>query len=175
MLPRIELVRATLEQQPIVANLMELYAYDFSEFYPIEVGPDGRFGYKDLALYWSEADRQPFLIQVDDRWAGFVLIRKIQVEGDESVWDVAEFFVLRAYRRRSVGTVVAHELWRRWPGRWQVRVMQANEAGCRFWEKTVRTFGGDAVRLGQLEKGGVNWRLFTFEAKPGVSLSPAPA
>jgi predicted acetyltransferase len=173
MLPRIELVRATREQQPIVANLMELYVHDFSEFYPIEPGPDGRFGYKDLALYWSEQNRQAFLVRVNDRWAGFVLIRQERdVKGSGQVWDVAEFFVVRAWRRHSVGTVVAHELWRRLPGRWQVRVMQANAAGGRFWEKAVLAFAGDDVRVAHFDRDGLSWRLFSFEAKRGVGDSP---
>jgi predicted acetyltransferase len=171
MLPRIELVRATPEQQPIVANLMELYVHDFSEFYPIEPGPDGRFGYKDLALYWSDADRLPFLVRVDCGWAGFVLIRQEQpADGAEPVWDVAEFFILRAWRRQSVGTVVAHELWQRHPGQWRVRVMDANAAGGRFWENAVRPFAG--MRVDPCEKGGVQWRIFTFESKPGIGGSP---
>ncbi len=175
MPPRIELVRATPEQQPTVANFMELYAHDFSEFLPIEPGPDGRFGYKDLDLYWSDPDRTPFLVRVNGGWAGFVLIRQERVaEGSKPVWDVAEFFVLRAWRRQSVGTVVAHQLWQRHPGQWQVRVMEVNAAGCRFWENAVRTFAGDGVRLDSCERGGVKWRIFTFESKPGIGGSPAP-
>jgi len=175
MLPRIELVRATPEQQPIVANLMELYVHDFSEFYPIEPGPDGRFGYKDLALYRSDADRLPFLVRANGGWAGFVLIRREQAAaGAAAFWDLAEFFILRAWRRRSVGTVVAHQLWQRHPGQWQVRVMEANAAGCSFWENAVRTFAGDGARLDLCEKGGVQWRIFTFESRPGIGGSPAP-
>jgi predicted acetyltransferase len=167
---RIELVRAAAEQQSIVANLIELYAYDFSEFYPVEPGPDGRFGYRDLSRYWSEPDRLPFLVRVNDRWAGFALIRQDGAgEALEPVWDVVEFFVLRSCRRRSVGTFIAHELWQRYPGRWQVRVMESNEAGCRFWAKAVRTFAGDGLRMDGFEKGGANWRRFTFESKPGLS------
>jgi hypothetical protein len=41
----------------IVANLLELYAHDFSEFHPLELGADGRFGYRHLPLYRSERDR----------------------------------------------------------------------------------------------------------------------
>ncbi len=89
---------------PIVANLFELYAHDFSEFHSVEPGPDGRFGYPDLPLYWSEPGRYPFLIRVGGKLAGFVLVRRIsQTSESDAVWDMAEFFVLRAYRRRGVG------------------------------------------------------------------------
>ena len=47
-----------------MANLLELYAHDFSEFHNVEIGEDGKFGYQALPLYWSEPDRHPFLIML---------------------------------------------------------------------------------------------------------------
>jgi len=41
---RIEVIPVAPEEQPIVANLLELYAHDFSEFHPVEIGADGKFG-----------------------------------------------------------------------------------------------------------------------------------
>ena len=49
---RIRVVPATRDQEPILANLLELYIHDFSEILPIELGQDGRFGYKNLSEYW---------------------------------------------------------------------------------------------------------------------------
>jgi hypothetical protein len=59
----VQLELASREQAPILANLLELYAHDFSEFQPVDIGPVGRFGYKILPLYWSESTRRPFLIR----------------------------------------------------------------------------------------------------------------
>jgi hypothetical protein len=66
----IEIIPAAPEQEPIVANLLELYAHDFSEFHPLDVGADGRFGYRGLPLYWCEHDRHPFLVRIDGKLAG---------------------------------------------------------------------------------------------------------
>jgi hypothetical protein len=70
---QLELVPAGPDQEPVLANLLELYAHDFSEFHKIELGADGRFGYKDLPLYWREPNRRPFLVKVDGKLAGLVL------------------------------------------------------------------------------------------------------
>src|ERR1035437_763051 len=67
---QIEVLPATPEQKPVVANLLELYAHDFSDFQDLELGPDGRLGYRDLDLYWSEPGHHPFLIKVDGKLAG---------------------------------------------------------------------------------------------------------
>jgi predicted acetyltransferase len=158
-----EVLPATKEEMPIVANLFELYAHDFSEFHSVEPGPDGRFGYPDLPLYWSEPGRYPFLIRIAGKLAGFALVRRIsQTSGGNAVWDVAEFFVLRAYRRRGVGKKVAHAVWRQFPGPWQVRVMRANAAAHRFWQKAVAEFAGEAMSLTHTEKAGEAWDAFSF-------------
>src|SRR5262249_53587201 len=123
----VELIPATREQQQVLANLLELYVYDFSELLSLDTQEDGRFGYKHLPLYWSEAGRHPFLARVDGKLAGFVLVKRGPgVSCNEVVWDIAEFFVLRRYRRHGVGMRVAHEVWRRFPGTWEVRVREGN-------------------------------------------------
>jgi predicted acetyltransferase len=149
----IDVLPATEEQRQVVANLLELHAHDFSEFHDLELGEDGRFGYPDLSLYWRAANRHPFLFRVDGRLAGLALVKKgSEVSTDENVWDIAEFFVVRRYRRRGVGAHIAHQLWRRFPGPWGVRVMQSNESASRFWEHAIKTFTGGAVDSSCFEK-----------------------
>jgi hypothetical protein len=98
----IEVTPAAPEQEPVLANLLELYGHDFSEFQDLDLGPDGRFGYKGLPLYWSEPDRHRFLVTVAGRLAGLVLVKRgSELWGNEIVWDMAEFFVIRGYRRRG--------------------------------------------------------------------------
>jgi predicted acetyltransferase len=165
-LRHIELVPATPDQEPILANLLELYAHDFSEFDEIELGVDGRFGYKYLPLYWREPNRRPFLVRVDSKLAGLVLVKRgSQLSGDETVWDMAEFFVVRRYRRRGIGTYVAHEMWRQVPGLWEVRVMESNHLAHLFWAHAISAFTGETVLSGRVEKGGKLWRVFAFEIK----------
>jgi len=130
MQSNVEVIAATLDQRSVIANLFELYAHDFSEFHGVEIGEEGRFGYPELALYWSDAGRLPFLVRVKGKLAGFVLVKRgSELSGDPAIWDIAEFFILRRYRGRGIGSEVAHQVWRRVPGRWEIRVMESNQAG----------------------------------------------
>ena len=162
----IEIIPATQEQEPILANLLELYAHDFSEFHPLELGPDGRFGYRNLPLYWVEPNRHPFLVRMNGQLAGLILVKKgSEISGNETVWDLAEFFVVRGYRRRGVGTAMAREVWGSFPGQWEVRVMESNHSARHFWENSIAEFMGHAIHSVRVERSGKYWRLFSFESK----------
>jgi len=163
--PSIEVVLAEARDQPVLANLLELYSHDFSEFYDIDLDAAGRYGYKHLPEYWSDPGRYPLLVRVDGKLAGFVLVKRgSEVSGDPDVWDLAEFFIVRRYRRRRLGLAVAHDVWRRFPGRWEVRVMPANQGARLFWERAIREFAHEAKGPVAVEKDGTSWQLFTFDA-----------
>jgi predicted acetyltransferase len=164
---QIEVIPAAAEQDAVLGNLLELYIHDFSELRKVDLGPNGRFGYRLLPLYWSDPGRHPFLVRIDGKFSGFALVKRgSEVSGNDTVWDMAEFFVIRGCRRRGVGAHVTHELWRRFPGLWEIRVMQSNVPACHFWARAISAFTGEAVHPVPFEKGGEHWKLFSFEAKP---------
>ncbi len=161
----IELMAASIKHKPVLANLLELYAHDFSEFMELDIGPDGRFGYRDIDLYWNDPQRFPFLVKVSRRLAGFFLVQAV-TRGHEMVWDMAEFFVLRGYRGRSIGTRVAQEAFAKFPGEWQVRVMECNLPAGAFWSHAVRAFAGAKFRLEATTALGKEWKVFSFTSPP---------
>lgn len=164
--PRVEVIEATRQQEQVLANLLELYVYDFSEFLDLDIAENGRFGYPSLPLYWSEHGRYPFLIRADSRLAGFAFVTKgSEFSNGDTVWNMAEFFVLRGDRGRGVGTLAAHEVWRRFPGAWEVRVMQRNSLARHFWSRAISTFAGEAIQPVLIEKNGEPWDVFLFWSK----------
>ena len=167
---QVELAIATADEKTILANLIELYAHDFSEISDLQLDSNGRFGYAHLPLYWQESNRYPFLIRVNGNLAGFVFVRKgSEVSGDDNVWDLTEFFIVRGYRRRRVGITVAHEVWRKFPGLWEVRVAEKNKVAQDFWGRTIDSLMGKAVDASVYEVKGKSWSLFSFTALKEVS------
>ena len=161
---QVAIAAANPHEAEVLANLLEHYAHELSGTFGLKVGADGRFGYKDLPLYWTEPDRRfPFLIRVGTHLAGFTLAtRGAPVTSDPEVFDVAEFFILRAHRRSNVGRRAAELLWTRFPGRWIVRVSEGNADGYRFWLSVIATHTrGDFIettRPGRTHP----WRVFAF-------------
>ena len=145
-LPLIDCVTLTPveeSQRQIITNLIQLYKYDFSEFAEVgsrygEVGPDGRFVYEELDSYWREDGRFALKVEADGRLAGFVLVNRWSALNRLLDHSVAEFFVLRKYRRIGVGSRAARVLFERWPGRWEVSVARYNKPALSFWRKAIR-------------------------------------
>jgi predicted acetyltransferase len=148
----------------LLANLLELYMHDMSAFFPIELGPDGRYGYERLPSYWSApAANFPFLIRSSGRIAGFALVTRGSPAGEHpDDLDMSEFFVLRSHRRSSIGQRAACMLWDRLPGQWVVRVAERNTPALAFWEKTVRSYTRGAFRQKEHPGKTQMFRVFSF-------------
>ncbi len=136
----IEIQAAQIKDKSIIRNLMELYVYDFSEFTEWDVDEHGLFGYKYLDHYWTDSDRHPFLIMVSGRLAGFVLVRAIESPNQEPTHSIAEFFILRKYRRQGVGRAVAHRIFDMFPGQWSVSQIEDNHIAQVFWHKVIAEY-----------------------------------
>lgn len=163
----VSLQPATREDTELLENLLELYIHDMSEvFTQLEPGPNGRFGYRRLPLYWTEPTmRFAYLIKTGDRIAGFALVKRDSpVSGDPEVFDVEEYFVLRKHRRSGIGRRAAMLLWHRHPGHWIVRVSEGNAGAAAFWRSVVAEFtDGRATETsapGELHA----WRVLSFRS-----------
>jgi predicted acetyltransferase len=165
----LSLTPAAEDERFVLANLMQLYIYDWSEVAPLDVGADGRFAdYPLLDAYWREADRHPFLLRVDGTLAGFALVSaRSRLSGAAGVFDMAELFVMRRYRRRGVGAGAAAALFDRFRGRWEIRQRPENTAATAFWRRAVDRYTG-----GRFEE--VQWNDAAWVG-PVQMFSSAPA
>lgn len=81
---------------------------------------------------------------------------------DPQVLDVAEFFVLRQFRREGVGRAAALRLWQQLPGSWTVRVSEGNRGALEFWSGVVaEATNGTAIESSRPGRSHP-WRVFAF-------------
>ncbi len=143
---QIELIETTPAHKPVLAALLELYQYDFTEYTDEDVSEDGRFGATDLVDRYSGGDelRHGFLLKIGGNWAGLTLLhRGAFLLEDTEMMDVVEFFVMRKYRRHRAGEAMARAVFDRFPGRWEVRVHVANLPAQAFWRGIIGRYTGD--------------------------------
>lgn len=134
---------APLELKPVLENLMHLYLYEFTDYTGDDADAQGRFIDEHLERYWVEPGRYPFVVRVAGKYAGFVLVRQISQPGETPLThSIAEFFIMRKYRRQGIGKRAAWETFDRFPGHWVVEEMRQNLPAQRFWRAIIAEYTG---------------------------------
>jgi len=173
---KIEIRLAELAERLIVRNLMELYQYDFSELDGTDLDDHGEYGYYDLDCFWVNKAWSAYVIKVDDRWAGFVLTND-EIYRPGNTRAIVEFFVVRKYRGLGVGRKAAIDIMSQCPARWEIRVIQENQAAEAFWESLLNTawpIGYQRAMLNNKEWHGPIFSVDTTSTVPVVELQTCP-
>lgn len=134
------LVKATIEDHPVIQNMARFYVYEMSRtcghLPGWECPESGLYECIDLKSYFEDFDRYAFFIKVGEEKAGFVLINKNgSFSGTD--WNMGEFFVLSKFQKNGLGRRVAYKIFDQFSGVWEVAAMPANEAALKFWGKVL--------------------------------------
>ena len=130
-----------LEEEEILANLLEKYDYEFSQYTSKDVNDRGLYGYEYLDYYWLEEERWAYFIEVDDQLAGFVMINNFsEVEDRDTDFSVAEFFVMYKYRRTGVGKRAFFLAANLHKGKWQLKRHPGNLPSVYFWDAVINEY-----------------------------------
>ncbi len=86
------------------------------------------------------------------------------ISDDTTVWDIAEFFIMRKYQRQGLGTAVATQIWEQFKGTWQVRVLIENKIAYQFWLQAIKKFISAEPIKNELTIKDEQWIVFSFES-----------
>ena len=153
-----------IEQKSVFVQMMELYLYDFSAFSDADINEYGYFGYSRIDDYWNEEGRYPFFIRVDGKLAGLVLVRSCSEHNDLSnPHNIAEFFVMKKYRRKGVGRVASMMIFDRFPGGWEISYWQNNLPARDFWKQVIDEYtNGKYDTFSAPEKGEAGFTFYNL-------------
>lgn len=159
----IDLIKIKKEQRNILENLFFYYVYDMSEYMKWNPDHEGKFSYDSsrFDLYWEQKDHIPYFIYVGSELAGFVLIRRYP--SDLSMYDIAQFFVLRKFKGKGVGKEVLAKVVNAFPGKWQIRVLLENSGALSFWRSAVFNIVGEKYRLSKAHDADLLMFFIHFE------------
>jgi predicted acetyltransferase len=137
----IRILKASAENKQIISNLMQLYMYDFSEYTGSDVEVNGLFDrYPQFEDYWKEENQRfPYVVMNDEIYIGFVFVRRIETP-EKSYFSIAEFFIMRKYRRKGFGSSIAKEIFNLHKGQWEVYQMEANKPAQVFWKAIIAEY-----------------------------------
>lgn len=149
-----------VEQKSVLMQMMELYTYDFSVFSDDDINEYGYFGYSHIDDYWNEKGRYPFFIRVDGKLAGLVLVRSCcEYTNLLNPHNIAEFFVMKKYRKKGVGKEAAIKIFDMFPGGWEISQWMNNLPAQSFWNKVVAEYTNG------------KYNTFTIEEKNEVGIT----
>ena len=135
------LLQASKEDKTAIENLMQFYIYDFTEFIEYDVEDTGLFApYPHLEDYWREENNKfPYVIKNDDKYVGFVLVKLIE-SADRRYFSIAEFFIMKKYRRLGIGKAIAVQVFDLHKGQWEVFQKDSNKPAQVFWKAVIKEY-----------------------------------
>ena len=115
----VELDPVAEQRKPVLANLIQLYCYDFSEIRGDDLTAHGTFVYRYLDHYFVEDAREACFITAGGALAGFTMTRRL----DDGTREVS-----------------------RHPGPWQLSFDHANHPAARFWPRVTASIADGLVQ-----------------------------
>jgi aminoglycoside 6'-N-acetyltransferase I len=167
-------ILSTANDAYIVKNLYPLYLHDLSEFSGEKPNQHGILEPNAVAtlaeqgevqtIWWQKPDVLfPFIIQADDRIAGFAFVARPPYVPEKIDHVLQEFFLLRSFRRTGIGRRAAFEIFNRFPGRWQLEVLAKNFPAQAFWRKILRQCSENPFEERSETTDAGRRRIFRFE------------
>lgn len=159
-----------MEQKSVLRNLLELYKYDFTEYDPEDINEHGLYEYKYLDHYWTEEGRHAYFVRADGKLAGFALLRQLgHTDEGIAIYAMAEYFIMRKYRRSGLGREIAFRLFDRFQGVWRVAQIEENMPARHFWRKIVSEY--TEGRFEELREPGWDGPIHRFRTRFDVQLA----
>ncbi|MGF7050749.1 putative acetyltransferase [Paenibacillus sp. DS2015] len=151
---KIKLQLTSKNEAYIIKNLYPLYLYDLSEHYVRFPNIHGIYEdsdecrtlgdqYEVQNIWWEKPGcLYPYLILVDDKPAGFILIGTPPHCAEGIDYFVNEFFLLRSFRGQGIAEQAAIKVFEQFQGRWELftNPSERNVIGQKFWRKTVSNY-----------------------------------
>lgn len=129
---------ATADDRLPIARMLELYQHDLSDIWDQDLDAHGEYGY-ELDRYWRQPSCRPFVFTVAGRYAGVALVDDTVSLPDNELL-MAQFFVVKKYRRRGIGGAAARQVFDQVRGRWEVGQMPLNLPAQAFWRRVIGAY-----------------------------------
>lgn len=160
-----ELRRATDADRAPLQQMLELYQHDISDIWDQDLDASGRYGYA-LDKYWANPACLPFVFLQAGKYAGFALLNDSVSLPENDIW-LAQFFVMKKYRRQGTGRQAALALFESVRGRWEVGQMPGNLAALAFWRRVIGEYTQGAFVEHELDDERWHGTLQCFCNAPG--------
>jgi predicted acetyltransferase len=161
----VSLGKATDSDIPMVRNMVSYYVYDMSEYMGWPCQPNGCFiGCEFLETYWSEEGKHAFVLKTDKELVGFAMVRGNHPESNID-FSIAEFFILRKFRKQGIGQTIAIKLFDQFKGKWMVEQLEMNAPAVAFWHRVIDRYSKGKFSIVESRSSWGKTKQIYFESK----------
>lgn len=124
------------ELHPWLRAAYEDYLTELVSFGADMTREPGGFWQPDYFDYWlTESSCHPLV--VPETGFAFVGNREFQYRSHETDFILCEFCIIPSARGRGAGRALAQYVFGRWPGSWELSVLNGNAPALRFWRSVL--------------------------------------
>ncbi len=138
-----DLVLVPESQKPSFWQLFQGYLAELGAFTgkpPI----NGEYDYRHFDNYWQEPnDRWPYYLKDEE---GTVCSLAMVRRYEDTVYEVAEFYVLPKWRGKGLGRCMLEKIMKRHQGSWRLEVLENHMEAQKFWSKVFGNHPACQVR-----------------------------
>jgi len=124
-----------------LSHVYPLYLHDLSEFDHkfYQLDERGRWEPDHLQFWLTDETAHPLVMRTDGNSVGFCFVGKVPFKYMSPGMDyhLAEFFILRRFRRMGLGKRAAFAVFDALPGWWELEEIPANTGAITFWRKVI--------------------------------------
>lgn len=151
----VTLEKVQIQEKHILRNLYSLYLHDLSAYsHELLVNDEGIFEYDSFEMIWNTEGLSPFLIKVEGKLAGFVLLLEAPFLKRVD-YCINDFFLLNGYRGRGYGQDAFKHICQTRQGKYAVEQIVENKPAVYFWKKVYQQFGIDYEESTRTEEDGL--------------------
>lgn len=136
-----ELIKATIEDKPLLKNLYSFYLHDLSAYnHSLHLNEEGAFEFDSFDIIWEKEGINPYLIKVENNLIGFFLL--LEAPFTKKVdYCINDFFLYQRYRGKGYAEKAIRKLFTDKPGSYYVSQLENNKRAVSFWKKAYQQLG----------------------------------
>lgn len=122
-------------------NIVQKYLYEMTNYYDMGMIDElGNYEYKYFDSYFEDRERAALFIYNDEALIGFAMINDYSCLGNRIDHAIAEFTIFPHYRKRRLGMRSVQEIFKQYPGRWEIKYSIKNKAAEALWTKAAKKY-----------------------------------
>ncbi len=137
----LQIYNITKSDRNILQILLQEYLSEMSLYYnDIRADENWIYPYKYFENYFTDKDREWFILKIDGEVAGFCLINEFIILAEKWAKAIAEFYIKKEYRKQWLWKQSAYKIFEKYIWMREVRQWINNIPAQRFWEKIINEY-----------------------------------